>query len=145
MKLWAGRFQKETDDQVNDFNSSISFDARLYKQDITGSMAHAAMLGKQGIIPQEEAQAIIDALVVRPASMSPLSATFAKPVDTGAGIAASEVSMSATVSKKALKVNVIWSLQKAEWNKGVTSSAPTIPASYTRLTTTGLINLLKKL
>jgi len=62
MKLWAGRFQKETDDQVNDFNSSISFDARLYKQDITGSMAHAAMLGKQGIIPQEEAQAIIDAL-----------------------------------------------------------------------------------
>lgn len=90
-------------------------------------------------------QAIIDALVVRPASMSPLSATFAKPVDTGAGIAASEVSMSATVSKKALKVNVIWNLQKAEWNKGVTSSAPTIPASYTRLTTTGLINLLKKL
>ena len=62
MKLWAGRFQKETDDQVNDFNSSISFDARLYKQDITGSMAHAAMLGKQGIIPQEEAQTIIDAL-----------------------------------------------------------------------------------
>ena len=50
MKLWAGRFQKETDTAVNDFNSSISFDARLYKEDIAGSMAHAAMLGKQGII-----------------------------------------------------------------------------------------------
>ena len=50
MKLWAGRFQKETDDKVNDFNSSISFDSRLYKQDITGSMAHATMLGEQGII-----------------------------------------------------------------------------------------------
>ena len=62
MKLWAGRFQKETDNQVNDFNSSISFDARLYKQDITGSIAHAAMLGKQGIIPQAEADTIIAAL-----------------------------------------------------------------------------------
>ena len=48
MKLWAGRFQKETDTLVNDFNSSIGFDARLYKQDIQGSMAHAAMLGRQG-------------------------------------------------------------------------------------------------
>ena len=43
-KLWAGRFGKETDLEVNDFNSSISFDCRLYKEDITGSMAHAAML-----------------------------------------------------------------------------------------------------
>ena len=48
MKLWAGRFQKETDTLVNDFNSSIQFDARLYKQDIAGSIAHAQMLGKQG-------------------------------------------------------------------------------------------------
>ena len=47
MKLWAGRFQKETDDKVNDFNSSISFDARLYRQDIAGSIAHATMLGKR--------------------------------------------------------------------------------------------------
>ena len=46
MKLWAGRFQKETDTLVNDFNSSIGFDARLYKQDITGSIAHAEMLAK---------------------------------------------------------------------------------------------------
>ncbi len=62
MKLWAGRFQKETDTQVNDFNSSITFDARLYKEDITGSMAHAAMLGKQGIIEEHEAEKIIEGL-----------------------------------------------------------------------------------
>ena len=43
MKLWAGRFQKETDTLVNDFNASITFDSRLYKQDITGSIAHATM------------------------------------------------------------------------------------------------------
>ena len=49
-KLWAGRFQKETDLVVNDFNSSILFDCRLYKEDITGSIAHATMLGKQGIM-----------------------------------------------------------------------------------------------
>ena len=62
MKLWAGRFQKETDTLVNDFNSSIGFDARLYKQDITGSIAHAGMLGKQGIIEQSEADKIIEGL-----------------------------------------------------------------------------------
>ncbi len=64
MKLWAGRFQKETDDKVNDFNSSISFDARLYQQDIAGSIAHATMLGEQGIIAPEEAQKIVAALGV---------------------------------------------------------------------------------
>ena len=62
MKLWAGRFQKETDELVNDFNSSISFDARLYRQDIEGSMAHAAMLGRTGVITPEESAAIIDGL-----------------------------------------------------------------------------------
>ena len=62
MKLWAGRFQKETDTLVNDFNSSISFDARLYREDITGSMAHAAMLGKTGIIEPHEAEKIIEGL-----------------------------------------------------------------------------------
>jgi len=62
MKLWAGRFQKETDTLVNDFNSSITFDARLYKQDIAGSIAHATMLGKQGIIAEEEAEKIIEGL-----------------------------------------------------------------------------------
>lgn len=62
MKLWAGRFQKETDTLVNEFNSSIQFDARLYKQDIAGSIAHATMLGKQGIIAQEDADQIITGL-----------------------------------------------------------------------------------
>ena len=58
MKLWGGRFQKETDGLVNDFNSSIQFDQRLYREDIQGSMAHAAMLGQCGIISQEDATAI---------------------------------------------------------------------------------------
>ncbi|MEM1485234.1 argininosuccinate lyase [Oscillospiraceae bacterium PP1C4] len=62
MKMWAGRFSKEVDERVNDFNSSVSFDARMFEQDITGSMAHAAMLGAKGIIPQEDADKIIDAL-----------------------------------------------------------------------------------
>ncbi len=62
MKLWAGRFQKEVDSQVNDFNSSISFDARLYRQDIAGSIAHATMLGEQGIISPEESAQIVDGL-----------------------------------------------------------------------------------
>ncbi|MEG2871738.1 MAG: argininosuccinate lyase, partial [Clostridium sp.] len=61
-KMWAGRFNKETDSGVNDFNSSISFDCRLYKEDITGSIAHAAMLGKQGLIEPEESQKIIEGL-----------------------------------------------------------------------------------
>ncbi len=62
MKLWAGRFQKETDTLVNDFNSSIGFDARLYSQDIAGSIAHARMLGKCGIIEKHEAEIIVDGL-----------------------------------------------------------------------------------
>ena len=62
MKLWAGRFQKETDDLVNDFNSSIQFDHRLYREDIEGSMAHAKMLGEQNIISPEEADKIVAGL-----------------------------------------------------------------------------------
>ena len=61
-KLWAARFGKETDSTVNDFNSSISFDSRLYKEDITGSIAHATMLGKQGIIEEHEAEKIVEGL-----------------------------------------------------------------------------------
>ena len=61
-KMWAGRFSKETDAEVNDFNSSIDFDSRMYREDITGSMAHAAMLGKQGIISGEDADQIIAGL-----------------------------------------------------------------------------------
>jgi len=59
MKLWGGRFQKDTDKKVDDFNSSIRFDKRMYRQDIRGSIAHASMLGKQGIIPKEDSDNII--------------------------------------------------------------------------------------
>ena len=62
MKLWGGRFSKSTDGAVDDFNSSIRFDARMYKQDIEGSVAHCEMLGRQGIIPKEDAGIIIGAL-----------------------------------------------------------------------------------
>ena len=61
-KMWAGRFTKETDERVNDFNSSISFDARMYKQDIEGSIAHATMLGECGIIEKSESEKIIEGL-----------------------------------------------------------------------------------
>ncbi len=62
MKLWGGRFEKATDSMVDDFHSSISFDQRLYKQDIAGSIAHATMLGEQGIIPQQDADKIVQGL-----------------------------------------------------------------------------------
>ena len=62
MKLWGGRFTKQTDKLVEDFHSSISFDRRLYKQDIRGSIAHARMLGRTGIITQDEAAQIIRGL-----------------------------------------------------------------------------------
>ncbi len=61
-KLWGGRFQKSTDKKVDDFNSSIRFDKRMYKQDIRGSVAHAKMLGKQGIISKEDSEAIVSEL-----------------------------------------------------------------------------------
>lgn len=59
MQLWKGRFQKELSKTTNDFNSSIHFDSRMYKEDIQGSIAHAEMLGKCGIIKEEEAQDIV--------------------------------------------------------------------------------------
>lgn len=58
MKLWGGRFTQSTDSFTDHFHSSISFDQRLYHQDIAGSIAHAGMLGKQGIISQEDATLI---------------------------------------------------------------------------------------
>ena len=58
MKLWTGRFHKELDKATNDFNSSISFDSRMAREDIEGSIAHATMLGACGIVEQKEAQAI---------------------------------------------------------------------------------------
>lgn len=62
MKLWGGRFRKETDSLVNDFNSSIQFDCRMYKEDIEGSIAHAAMLADRGIISREDKDQIISGL-----------------------------------------------------------------------------------
>lgn len=61
-KMWAGRFSKEVDEKVNDFNSSIKFDARMYEQDIKGSIAHATMLGEAGIIDLSESKTIIAGL-----------------------------------------------------------------------------------
>lgn len=61
-KMWAGRFSKELDKRVNDFNSSISFDARMYRQDIRGSIAHATMLGDTGIIDKGESEKIVEGL-----------------------------------------------------------------------------------
>ena len=58
MKLWKGRFKKEADPRTNDFNSSIAFDSRMYRHDIEGSIAHATMLGRQGIIGTEESEQI---------------------------------------------------------------------------------------
>ena len=60
--MWAGRFQKALDKKADDFNSSIRFDYRMYAQDVKGSMAHAAMLARQGILPQPEVDTIIDGL-----------------------------------------------------------------------------------
>ena len=60
--MWAGRFSKALDKKADDFNSSISFDSRMYKQDITGSIAHASMLAKQGIIGAEDCEKIIAGL-----------------------------------------------------------------------------------
>ncbi|WP_028320085.1 argininosuccinate lyase [Desulfatiglans anilini] len=61
-KTWGGRFKEETDTLVNRFNASIGFDRRLYAQDILGSVAHARMLARQGIIQEEEAARMIEAL-----------------------------------------------------------------------------------
>ncbi len=62
MKLWKGRFAKASTSSADEFNASIEFDQRLYREDITGSIAHAEMLEKQGIITPEESQLIIKTL-----------------------------------------------------------------------------------
>ena len=62
MKLWGGRFTEGVNELVNTFNSSISIDSRMYKEDIEGSLAHVKMLGKQGIIPLEDSQKIVEGL-----------------------------------------------------------------------------------
>ena len=62
MKLWGGRFTKETNQLVHDFNASISFDKRFWRQDIRGSIAHVTMLAKQDILTDAERDAIIEGL-----------------------------------------------------------------------------------
>ncbi len=62
MKLWGGRFKEAEDQRTEEFNESLSFDKRMYRQDITGSIAHAEMLGRQGIISKEDSEAIISGL-----------------------------------------------------------------------------------
>lgn len=62
MAMWDGRFEKQIDSRTNDFNSSIKFDYKMYKQDIKGSMAHAKMLAKQGIIGKEDEEKILQGL-----------------------------------------------------------------------------------
>ena len=62
MKLWKGRFAKSSTTSADEFNASIGFDQRLYEEDITGSIAHAKMLGKQGILTAEESAQIVEAL-----------------------------------------------------------------------------------
>lgn len=62
-KMWQGRFRKELNSEVNAFNSSIAFDHRMYKADITGSLAHAEMLANQGIIANSDCEAITDGLL----------------------------------------------------------------------------------
>ena len=61
-QLWGGRFTKETDQLVYNFNASISFDQKFYKQDIEGSIAHVTMLGKQGILTEKEMEDIVACL-----------------------------------------------------------------------------------
>ena len=62
MKLWGGRFTKATDKNVEAFNASIQFDCRMYAEDICGSIAHATMLARQGIISDEDKDAIVNGL-----------------------------------------------------------------------------------
>lgn len=63
MKLWGGRFTGKVNDLVDTFNSSISFDSRMYKEDIEGSIAHATMLGEEKIIPKEDSKKIVSGLL----------------------------------------------------------------------------------
>ncbi len=62
MKLWGGRFTKEENQLVHNFNESLSFDQKLYRQDIEGSMAHITMLARQGIVSEEDKETILGGL-----------------------------------------------------------------------------------
>ena len=60
MKLWGGRFTKETNQLVHNFNASLSFDQKFFEEDIDGSIAHVTMLARQGILTEEDKTAIIN-------------------------------------------------------------------------------------
>ena len=62
MKLWGGRFTKETNQLVHNFNASLSFDQKFFEEDIDGSIAHVTMLARQGILTEEDKTAIINGL-----------------------------------------------------------------------------------
>ena len=78
-KLWAGRTDGQTDRLADDFNSSIGFDCRMYRQDITGSMAHAAMLGATGILPKADADTLIDGTIRSRSTCGCICASSATP------------------------------------------------------------------
>ena len=84
-KMWAGRTDGNTDKIADDFNSSIHFDCRMYRQDITGSMAHAAMLAAKGIITMEDADQLIVGLeeILNSQSRMPKDAPWVMPVVCG--------------------------------------------------------------
>ena len=77
-KMWAGRFQKALDQKADDFNSSLSFDCRMYAQDIRGSIAHAKMLGSVGILSQEDVTLIIENLQAIKADIESGKLSFAQ-------------------------------------------------------------------
>ena len=79
MKLWGGRFTKETNELVNAFNASLPFDRRFYKQDIRGSKAHVTMLAKQGILTNAERDVILEGLdsILKDIDSGPFRGAFA--------------------------------------------------------------------
>lgn len=81
MKLWGGRFQKNTDRLMDDFHSSIHFDQRLYRYDILGSIAHARMLGREKIIPAKEAELIVSGLEELLQEIEAEKVTFSKEAE----------------------------------------------------------------
>ena len=107
-KLWAGRFAKALDETADDFNSSISFDSKLYRQDITGSMAHAAMLGARNIISGEDAEKIIAALqgILEDLDAGKLQIDIFKRIPVAAGLAGGSGNGAAVLHG----LNVLWKL-----------------------------------
>ena len=89
--------------------------------------------------------AIVESLIVSPAAMKPLTADFTSHTDTQGGVAASQVSLAAAMNRHSLRLDIIWNLNRAEWNKGIAPAVPKVPSNYRRMTTAGLLEMLKKL